>query len=190
MGYALAEAALAREWEVDLVSGPVALPEPPGARMHPVLTGREMQEKIEALFETCHLLIMTAAVMDYRPLTYSAHKLKKTGGKLVVELEPVADILKGVAARKSSQLVVGFAAETDHVEAYARKKLQEKNCDFIVANRVGKAGEGFGSDNNCVILISREGKAVNIGPDTKSNIAHQLLDHFSRVLAGLELERV
>ena len=183
MGYALAGAALKRGWEVDLVSGPVSLPKPKGAKNHPVVTGEEMFRKIDSLFEACDILIMTAAVMDYRPRHYSAQKVKKTGRGLVVELDPVVDILKTVASRKVNQLVVGFAAETEKIEAQGRVKLGQKNADFIVANRVGVPGSGFGADTNQVILIGRDDVTLKFGPGSKREIAEQLIARFA-----LELE--
>ncbi len=179
MGFALAEAALKVGWEVDLVSGPVSLANPEGARLHTVVTGEEMFLKIDTLFDTCDILIMTAAVMDYRPRDYSAQKVKKTGGGLVVEFDPVVDILKTVAARKRDQLVVGFAAETENIEAHARVKLAKKNADFIVANRVGVPGSGFAADTNQVILIGPGEAVETLGPGSKLEIAEQLIARFA-----------
>ncbi len=179
MGYALAEAALRTGWEVDLVSGPTSLLKPEGAIVYPVVTGEEMFCKINSLFELCDILIMTAAVMDYRPRHYSEQKVKKTGAGLVVELEPVVDILKTVAAGKKHQLVVGFAAETENIEAFARRKLIQKNADFIVANQVGVPDSGFEADNNRVTLIDHSGEACNFGPESKLAIAKELIARFS-----------
>jgi len=181
MGYALAAAAMELGWRVELVSGPVALAPPKGARMTHVVSAEGMLRAVEKLFPQCDVLIMCAAVSDFRPKKVFLHKVKKGKAALTVELEPTTDILKTVAAKKSSsQTVVGFAAETKNVEAYARKKLKEKNLDFIVANRVGRAGGGFGSDNNAVTLIGRNNTQARIGPDSKTGIARKLILHISQ----------
>lgn len=183
MGYAIADAAARLGWEVDLVSGPVSLQPPAGVRLHKVVTGAEMLESVSRLFPACDILIMTAAIMDYRPKAYSEAKIKKTGAGLVVEMEPVADILKTVAAGKTRQLVVGFAAETNDVEAYGRGKLVEKNCDYVVANRVGQAGSGFEADENSVSLLCRGiPEPLRMGPAPKAEIASRLVAYFSGVL--------
>ena len=179
MGYALAGAALKMGWQVDLVSGPVSLPAPDVAAIHGVVTGDEMLARIDALFETCDILIMAAAVMDYRPREYSDSKIKKSGDSLMVELDPVVDILKTVAARKKDQLVVGFAAETENVTAHGREKLERKNADFIVANQVGAPGAGFAADTNFVTLIGHRGFTLDIGPASKHEIGEQLIAAFA-----------
>ncbi len=184
MGFALAAAAVNAGWTVDLVSGPVSLPEPDDVLLYPVVTGDEMLHQVDALFDPCDILIKTAAVCDYRPAKKETHKLKKSRENLTVELEPVTDILKTVAARKRpDQLVVGFAAETRDVEAYARRKLEEKNLDFIVANQVGVRGSGFESDSNSVILIGRDGTRETFGPAAKTEIARALIERLSGALA-------
>ena len=179
MGYALAGAALKMGWQVDLVSGPVSLPAPDGAAIHRVVTGEEMLARIDPLFDACDILIMTAALMDYRPREYSAKKIKKSGQSWVVQLDPVVDILKTVAARKKDQLVVGFAAETENVTARGREKLVRKNADFIVANQVGTPGAGFAADTNFVTLIGHRGFSLDIGPACKHEIADQLIAAFA-----------
>lgn len=178
MGFALAEAALASGCTVDLVSGPVSLPEPDGAILYPVVTGAEMLDQVDALFDPSDILIKTAAVCDFRPKNYSPDKEKKTAAGLTVEFEPVADILKTVAARKKThQTVVGFAAETRDIENYARQKMAEKNLDLIVANRVGRGpgSNAFESDHNSVLLLGRDGLRKSFGPAPKSEIATVLI---------------
>jgi phosphopantothenoylcysteine decarboxylase/phosphopantothenate--cysteine ligase len=178
MGYALAAAAAAAGWRVDLVSGPVALPPPENVKVTRVVSAADMLAAVEKLFTRCDVLLMCAAVSDFRPKKTFAHKVKKSRAGLVVEFEPTVDILKNVAARKRpGQLVVGFAAETSHVETYARRKLREKNLDFIIANRVGRPGAGFESDENAVILIGRDGTRAALGPAKKTELAHQLITH-------------
>lgn len=178
MGYALAAAAAGRGWRVDLVSGPVSLPEPEGVRMHRVVTGEEMYTAIDARFDDCDILIMTAAIMDYRPKHVADHKIKKDKLEMVIEMEPVIDVLATVARRKSGQVVVGFAAETDHLETFALRKLEKKNADFIVANRIGGPDGAFGKDTNSVIVLSRDAPPRPLGPASKPELAGKLLDLF------------
>lgn len=176
MGYALAEAAVAAGWTVDLVAGPVALQEPDDVILYPVVSAEEMFHHVDALFDACDVLIMTAAVSDFRPVKRHAEKEKKAGASLQVEFEPTIDILKTMTERKAHQTVVGFAAETNNVDAYARKKLEEKRCDWIVANKVGEAGAGFAAETNEVTLIAADGSSLKIGPTTKKIIAKQLIE--------------
>jgi phosphopantothenoylcysteine decarboxylase/phosphopantothenate--cysteine ligase len=178
MGYAIAQAALEQGCTVDLVSGPVSLTEPDGAILYPVVTGDEMLAQVDALFGPCDILIKTAAVCDFRPKDYSDKKVKKSDVSLTVEFEPVVDILKTMAQqKKSTQTVVGFAAETTDVEGYARRKLQEKNLDLIVANQVGRGGgpNAFESDSNKVILLGKDGLRQEFGPAPKLEIARLLM---------------
>jgi len=176
MGYALAEAAIALGWTVDLVAGPVALKEPDDVILYPVTTAEEMFHQVDALFDVCDILFMSAAVSDFRPVKQYAHKEKKQDAALTVEFEPTVDILKTMTERKQNQIVVGFAAETDHVEEYARKKLFAKRCDWIVANKVGEVGAGFASDTNEVTLIGANDKMFTLGPAPKSEIARQVIE--------------
>jgi len=176
MGYALAEAAVARGWVVDLVSGPVALPSPVGTQITRVVSAEEMFAASERLFAGCDVFIAVAAVADYRPRVRSAEKTKKAGGGLTLELEPTIDILKTLAARKThQQTIVGFAAETRNVEAYAQRKLVEKNLDWIVANDVSRAGIGMDADDNAVLLLSRDGVREMFGPAPKRTVAEFIL---------------
>jgi phosphopantothenoylcysteine decarboxylase/phosphopantothenate--cysteine ligase len=176
MGYALAESALARGWEVDLVSGPVALASPAGAQVTRVVSAEEMFAASERLFARCDLFIAVAAVSDYRPRFRAAEKTKKAGGGFTLELEPTIDILKTLAARKTpQQTIVGFAAETRDVEDYAQRKLVEKNLDWIVANDVSHAGIGMDADDNAVVLLSRSGGRELFGPAPKRTVADFIL---------------
>ncbi|MDP0494838.1 MAG: phosphopantothenoylcysteine decarboxylase, partial [Verrucomicrobiota bacterium JB024] len=126
MGYALAAAARTAGWQVELISGPVALPAPEGVGVVPVVTGRDMLKAVRERFPACDILIKVAAVCDMRPKHLYPHKVKKDALSLTVEFEPVEDILKTVAAdKRPGQIVVGFAAETQDVEEYARRKLFE-----------------------------------------------------------------
>jgi phosphopantothenoylcysteine decarboxylase/phosphopantothenate--cysteine ligase len=176
MGYALAAAAAARGWRVDLVSGPVALPPPSGARVHAVVSAAEMFAACEPLFARCDLFIAVAAVADYRPRNVSSRKQKKDAASTTLELVPTIDILKTLAHRKTPrQTVVGFAAETNDVEAYARRKLAEKNLDWIVANDVSRAGIGMNADDNAVLVIGADNARHSFGPAPKSAVAEFIL---------------
>lgn len=179
MGYALAEAAARRGWEVELVSGPVSLPVPPGVTCQQVVTGQEMYEAVSSRFPGCDILIMTAAIMDYRPREIADHKIKKFELEMVIEMEPVIDVLATVARDKQHQVIVGFAAETNQVEEYALRKLEAKNADFIVANQIGGSEGAFGKDDNTVLVLRRSGGPVNLGPLPKTNLAERLLDLFA-----------
>lgn len=175
MGFALAEAAVAAGWTVDLIAGPVALQEPDDVILYPVVTAEEMFQQVDALFDACDVLIMTAAVSDFRPIERHAQKEKKGAASMSIEFERTVDILKTMSARKAHQTVIGFAAETNDVEAYARQKLEYKRLDWIVANQIGQAGAGFAADTNEVTLIGADGSSLKIGPATKSAIAEQLI---------------
>lgn len=177
MGFAIAQAAVAAGWSVDLVAGPVALHEPDGVILYPVETGEEMFAQVDALFDACDVLIMTAAVCDFRPVHCSKRKVSKQEASLTVEFEPVVDILKTVAARKAPhQLVMGFAAETHDLETHALDKLQAKNADWIAANQIGARDSGFGSGKNTLSVFSRHSPPVTIGPASKADVARSLID--------------
>ena len=184
MGYALTQAACDLGWEVQLVSGPVCLKPPSGCHLHPVTTGAEMLVAIEDKFEDCDILIMTAAVMDYRPQTCSMEKIKKTGTLLNTVLEPVPDILKTVAARKTQQLIVGFAAETDRLIEHGQEKLRQKKCDYIIANQVGGIKTAFESKQNEVFLISANGDVSHYARSDKKELAVQLIHFFAKALSN------
>ncbi|WP_269541213.1 phosphopantothenoylcysteine decarboxylase [Cerasicoccus fimbriatus] len=183
MGYAIAEAARALGWTVELVSGPVALAAPEDVELEKVVTGEEMLAAVQRRFPKCDVLIKTAAVCDMRPKQAAAHKVKKDAISWTVEFEPTPDILKTVAATKQpGQVVVGFAAETQDVENYARKKLAAKNLDFICANSVA-AGGAFESDHNEIALIGKDGSLVRIGPASKTDVARELIAQLAPHLA-------
>ncbi len=185
MGYALAAGAVARDWQVDVVSGPVALLPPPGAKVHDVVSAEDMFRACAPLFETCDLFIAVAAVADYRPAAIAPEKLRKTGGPLRLEFVPTVDILKTLGDRKRpGQVVVGFAAETLDLESNARRKLAEKNLDWIVANDVSRAGLGMNADYNTVLLLGRNGERLAFGPAPKSAVAGFILDQVAPAAAG------
>jgi phosphopantothenoylcysteine decarboxylase/phosphopantothenate--cysteine ligase len=182
MGYALAAAAAEHGWDVELISGPVALPVPGNVRIERVVTGQQMYDAVSSRFPQCDILIMTAAIMDYRPRKIADHKIKKYELEMVIEMEPVVDVLATVARQRGHQLVVGFAAETNNLEAYAMEKLHGKNADFIVANRIGGEQSAFGRDENEVQVFSRKGEQWKMGPMPKGELARQLVELFSQHL--------
>ena len=184
MGYALAAAAAKAGWSVELVSGPVSLEAPEGTRVIPVVTGDEMYRAIDERFDACDVLIMTAALIDFRPKYMAPQKVKKDALEMSIEMEPVVDVLATMGGRKRHQLLVGFAAETNNVEDYARRKLAAKNADFIVANRIGVPGSGFASDDNHCLLLSREGGREELGPAPKIALGAVLIERFAQALAA------
>ncbi len=185
MGFALAEAAKAEGWTVDLVAGPVALPEPAGVMYYPVVTAEEMLRQTDALFGPCDILIMTAAVSDWRPKVCQTQKLKKNGQGLTVEFEAVPDILATLAERRrTEQVLVGFAAETENVEANALEKMTRKKIDFIAANSVAGAEGAFGRDDNQLILLGKNGFRQVLGPASKREVAQQLIRQLSHHLTA------
>jgi phosphopantothenoylcysteine decarboxylase/phosphopantothenate--cysteine ligase len=176
MGFALATAAQEAGWSVDLVAGPVSLPEPAGVMVYPVVTATEMQRQTDALFGPCDVLIMTAAVSDWRPKATAPQKMKKDGEGLTVELEPVPDIVTALAEeRRTDQFLVGFAAETENVEANALAKLDRKGIDLVAANSVAGPDGAFGNELNRLILLGHDGFRQTLGPATKAVVAEQLI---------------
>jgi len=180
MGYAIAEAALAAGHEVTLISGPVNLVPPPGAEFISILTSDEMHGAVHWQLRGCDVLVMCAAVADYKPAKVSAQKIKKHNDTLSLELIPTRDILASLPKQDREFLVVGFAAETNDLEANAQKKLREKKCDVIVANNVSNADSGMESDVNEVTLFFRNGEKENISRAPKKIIARALVKIFSK----------
>ena len=174
MGYAIAEAALRRGARVLLVSGPTALAAPGAAELTPVETAEEMLTAVLKFLPEATVVIKTAAVADFRPKRAAGQKIKRKG-EMTLELEPTADILAEVARRKTSQIVVGFAAETENVLENARKKLASKSLDAIVVNDVSREGIGFDSDRNAVTIISQS-EVVEVPETSKWEVAHRVLD--------------
>jgi phosphopantothenoylcysteine decarboxylase/phosphopantothenate--cysteine ligase len=174
MGYALAEASLRRGARVLLVSGPTAIAAPGAAELTRVETTGEMLAAVLKLLPESTVVIKTAAVADFRPKSTARQKIKRKGD-VTLELEPTEDILSEVASRKTSQLVVGFAAETENVLENARKKLDSKLLDMIVANDVSRDGIGFDSERNAVTIIS-QGEVIEVPETSKWEVAHRVLD--------------
>jgi phosphopantothenoylcysteine decarboxylase/phosphopantothenate--cysteine ligase len=174
MGYALAEAALRRGARVLLVSGPTSLTPPGAAEVTRVESAEEMRDAVLKLLPQANVVIKTAAVADYRPRAAGEQKLKRKGA-MTLELEPTPDILQELSRKKSSQIVIGFAAETENVLENARQKLVAKNLDAIVVNDVSRAGVGFDSDRNAVTIITRD-EVIEVPETTKSDVAQRVLD--------------
>ncbi len=176
MGYALAAAARDRGWTVDLVTGPVALAPPANVAVHRVVSAEEMHEAAARLFAGCDVAILCAAVADFRPVSKTDEKRPKPVGRFFLEMEPTVDIARSLGAAKDRQLVVGFAAETDDLEARAEAKMAAKNFDWIVANSVGGADSAMESDQNKIVLIRRDGHRQRFGPALKTEVARFILD--------------
>jgi phosphopantothenoylcysteine decarboxylase/phosphopantothenate--cysteine ligase len=179
MGYALAEAAVRRGARVLLVTGPTTLTPPGAAEVTRVESAEEMRDAALKLLPLATVVIKTAAVSDYRPKAAAGQKIKRKGA-MTLELEATPDILKELCLRKESQIMVGFAAETENVLENARQKLVAKNLDAIVVNDVSREGVGFDSDRNAVTIISHE-KVVEIPETTKWEVAQRVLDQIVRL---------
>ncbi len=176
MGFAIAAAASARGARVTLVAGPVALPTPPGVERIDVESALEMEAAVQQRAQQQQIFIGCAAVADYRAETISSEKLKKQGDELTLKMVKNPDIVAGVAALSQNRpYVVGFAAETNNVEEYARQKRQRKNLDLICANDVSQAGHGFNSDTNALHLFWQEGDKV-LPLERKALLGQRLLD--------------
>ncbi|MEJ2515724.1 MAG: bifunctional phosphopantothenoylcysteine decarboxylase/phosphopantothenate--cysteine ligase CoaBC [Gammaproteobacteria bacterium] len=180
MGYAVAAAAASAGAEVTLVSGPVSLPSPAGVERVCVETAGQMREAVFDALPGATVFIGAAAVADYRPASVAPGKIKKTDSATTLELVPNPDILAEVAARPGRPLVVGFAAETDDVEANAAKKLRAKGLDLIAANRVGEAC-GFDADDNALVVLSEDSR-VDLGSGSKAELAGGLVELIARRL--------
>ena len=175
MGYAIAEAALAAGHSVILISGPVSLIPPSGAHLVRVTTSDEMHDAVHAHLAACDVLVMCAAVADYKPATFSTRKIKKQKNALTLELIPTRDILASLTRPSPEFLVVGFAAETEDLEANAQKKLRDKKCDIVVANDVSGNESGMESDENEVTIFFRNGEKEKISRAPKKIIARALV---------------
>src|SRR5579864_3459952 len=182
MGYALAEAAARRGAHVVLVSGMVSLETPAGVERINVRTTEEMHKAVLANLDQATVVIMAAAVADYRPVAPQTKKLKRVNGRVNLELESTLDILADVAAGKGDRVLIGFAAETENVAAHARAKLESKQADLIVANDVTAEGAGFDHDTNVITLYFRDGSEKAYARMPKIDAANRILDQ----LRGLQ----
>lgn len=176
MGYALASEAARRGARVLLVSGPTALPDPPGVEIWRVRSAGEMNGVCQKLFDQADIVIGAAAVADYRPLDYSEQKLKKNDDDMVIRLTRNPDILEGLGKRKQHQILVGFAAETSDLLENGRVKMQKKNLDLLVANDLTAPGAGFAVDTNICTLLLKDGTEKNLPCLSKSEVAGIILD--------------
>ena len=177
MGYAIAEAAKKRGAEVTLVSGPSALTAPAGVKLVRVETAAQMRQAVMEVFDEADIIIKAAAVADYRVREVADQKIKKNDDELVLVLEKNPDILFELGQKKKSgQILVGFAAETQHLLEYAKAKLEKKNLDMIVANDVSRKDAGFNVDTNVVKLLYRDGTVQELPVMTKYKLANELLN--------------
>ena len=177
MGYALARAAVDRGMQVTLVSGPTALKAPAGAEVLFVETAKEMQEAMSQRFAKADLIIMAAAVSDHRPETRSKQKQKKEQMRMTLDLVANPDILMELGKqKKNGQTLVGFAAETENLLPNARRKLREKNLDWIVANDVSEKDRGFQSDFNKISLLSKEQNEMDFEYQEKNSLARKIME--------------
>lgn len=181
MGYAIADAAIEAGHEVILISGPVDLDPPRDAELVSVSTSDEMFDAVHEHLKDRDVLVMCAAVADYKPKQVSKTKIKKRDANLSLELAPTHDILASLLKQDRQYVVVGFAAETENVETNARNKLQEKNCDIVVANDVSRADSGMESDANEVTILFREGEKKTISHAPKKIVARELIKIFENV---------
>lgn len=181
MGYALAIEAARRGARVLLVSGPTALPWPEGVEIWRVRSAQEMNDVCQRLFEQADIVIGAAAVADYRPLDYSEQKLKKNDDDMIIRLARNPDILEGLGKRKQHQVLVGFAAETNDLIENARRKMQKKNLDLLVANDLTAEGAGFAVDTNIVTLLFRDGTEKSLPCLSKQEVAGIILDNILEI---------
>jgi phosphopantothenoylcysteine decarboxylase/phosphopantothenate--cysteine ligase len=176
MGFALANAAVAAKMQVILVSGIVNIPYPTNVELIKVETAAQMATAVKTVASDADIVIMSAAVADYRPLNTLSGKLKKTSGNLLLELERTEDILASLGKIKPpGQILCGFAAETDNLISNAKDKLLRKNLDWIIANDIGISGQGFASDRNTVTMINAVGQQIKLPLADKTIIAQQII---------------
>lgn len=182
MGYALAEAARDRGADVILVSGPTHLARPWGVIFHSVVTAEEMRSVVMEQARDAKVVIMAAAVSDFRPRTVSGGKIKKDAAQRSIELEQTADILAGLGGEKADRVLVGFAAETESIRENAAKKLEAKGLDMIVANEVNRTDAGFGAETNEAVIMDRFGDVQDLPLMPKQRLAQLILDKVSLLL--------
>ena len=180
MGYAIAEAALENGHAVTLISGPVNLPPPSRAKVISVTTSDEMFDAVHRHAGDYDILVMCAAVADYKPATVSRQKIKKQNTELSLQFVPTRDILTSLPQDRQ-YLVVGFAAETNHLEKNAQKKLRAKKCDLVVANDVSGSDTGIAGDENEVTIFFRDGAQKKFSRAPKKIIARELVKIFANM---------
>jgi phosphopantothenoylcysteine decarboxylase/phosphopantothenate--cysteine ligase len=184
MGYAIAEMAEKLGANVTLITGPTSLTPPEFVTTIHIESAQEMYARVIDLYPKADVVIKSAAVADYRPINTYEQKLKKQNDGLHIEMERTTDILKELGKLKTHQLLVGFAAETNNVEEYAKKKLVTKNLDLIVANNVTREGAGFGTDTNIVTIYDRNQDSLELPLLSKQEVAKHLLEKVHVLLKG------
>jgi phosphopantothenoylcysteine decarboxylase/phosphopantothenate--cysteine ligase len=185
MGYAIAQAAAARGARVVLISGPVSLSPPHGVETIPVRTATEMRDKVFERLGPATIIVKAAAVADFQVANASAQKIKKTAARISLELDPTPDILAELGRKKGDRLLIGFAAETQNLQQEARRKLESKNCDMVVANLVGGTGSGFESDYNEVTLALSSGESIPLPRAAKREVADLIFDEALKLRLAL-----
>jgi len=185
MGYAIAAAAAERGAVVTLVSGPVALPVPCGVNRISIESAAQMREAVLVAFPDTDIVIKAAAVADYRPETAAPQKIKKASTQMTLELTKNPDILAELGQLKTTQFLVGFAAETQELVANAAEKLRKKNLDMLVANDVTQSGAGFDADTNIVKILSRDGSVEELPLMSKAELGRVVLDKIVAKCPGL-----
>jgi phosphopantothenoylcysteine decarboxylase/phosphopantothenate--cysteine ligase len=187
MGYAVAKAAADRGADVILVSGPTSLETPYGVRRRDVVSAAEMAEAVFEQMDDADIIIKVAAVSDYAPSEKAEHKIKKGDGGISITMERTIDILAELGKRKKNQVLVGFAAETQHLKENALEKLNRKNLDMIAGNLVNDPSSGFNADTNKINLFFKDGRIEELPVMGKVEAAHILLDRIvSRIMKGRE----
>ncbi|HLP11082.1 MAG TPA: bifunctional phosphopantothenoylcysteine decarboxylase/phosphopantothenate--cysteine ligase CoaBC [Flavobacteriales bacterium] len=176
MGYALATALANAGANVTLISGPSQLEKPANVKLEKVVSANDMLTAVQKHYASTHVVIMAAAVADYRPVNRADQKIKKAGQSMSLELEKTTDILKQLGATKTSQFLVGFALETNNELEHAKQKLEAKNLDMIVLNSLQDQGAGFGHDTNKVTIITKHNKIASFELNTKAQTAHHILN--------------
>ncbi|MGE6664538.1 bifunctional phosphopantothenoylcysteine decarboxylase/phosphopantothenate--cysteine ligase CoaBC [Paenibacillus xylanexedens] len=184
MGFAIAAAARDLGADVKLVMGNTQAKPPENVELIPVQSAQDMYEAVTREWDDADIVVKAAAVADYRPKEVYTEKIKKKGDTLSLELIKNIDILETLGKQKTHQFLIGFAAETQSVEMYAREKLERKNCDLIVANDVTRTGAGFGTDTNAVHIYDREGLVEELSVIAKDDVAHRLLRIAAERIAG------
>ena len=181
MGYALAEAAVAAGHDVKLISGPASIAAPAGVKFISIMTSDELHDAVHRAVHDCDVLVMCAAVSDFKPATVERQKMPKRKTPFTLELIPTRDILASLPKENRKFFVVGFAAETHELETKAQKKLLAKNCDMIVANDVSRNDSGMENDENEVTIFFRDGAPKTISRAPKKIIARELVKIISKM---------
>ncbi|MGH2529020.1 MAG: bifunctional phosphopantothenoylcysteine decarboxylase/phosphopantothenate--cysteine ligase CoaBC [Actinomycetota bacterium] len=184
MGFAVAREAFARGADVTLVVGPGTVEPPGGPNVVRVTTAEEMRAAVREAAPDAEAVVMAAAVADFRPSEVAPTKLKREGGPPHLALVPTPDVLRALGELEGERVLVGFAAETEDLEAAGRAKLRAKGLDLIVVNEVGREGTGFGSDTNHAAILSRHGDDEPLRSWTKGELASAICDRLAKLLAG------